>query len=410
MNKNIALLLALYFFATTTIAQEQCKQEQEINYQQCDVQIDWYLGGALGFSETDINRGRIQQYFDQNNLDVNNVKIDENSFGGSIFLGYQFNSYFALEAGYLDFGEREVTFSSQTDDIAAYYDSAEHIYPQSADGLYVSVIASWPITEDLKLSAKLGYFDWEGDYITFDEQGNQGSDNISDKDMLLSGELNYRLTEKTQLFLSYQRVELVRDTNDMWGLGLRYYFGSENKQSPAKTKPAPQPVIEKVVLTKPKDSDGDGVYDDDDVCANSALIYQVDSRGCTLLKEQWLDFSLVIHYANDSAEIAPEYNKKIIALAEFINQNKVKTLTVFGHTSATGSERYNMKLSKQRAHSVAKKLTTDFGIDNDIINAVGKGETDLKVTGNNEQAHQQNRRIELTIKERLMLPVKHLKQ
>ena len=299
-------------------------------------------------------------------------------------------------------------FSGQTNDIAAYYDSAEHIYPQSADGLLVALVGSWPIAEDWKLSGKIGYTDWEGQFVTYDAQGNQGNDSISDDSILLGAELNYRLGEQTQLFAGYQRIKFNRDTNDMWSLGLRYYF---NDETPHKAKPSPSPKPVKAaqvksVTAKPIDSDSDGVVDQHDDCANSDKAYAVDKHGCTLKKAQWVEFSLVINYANNSAEIAAQYNDKIVALAEFINRYEVKKLTVYGHTSATGSETYNMKLSKQRANSVAQKLTSQYGIDAEIIKAVGKGETELKVAGDSEQAHQQNRRIALSIKERLVVPVK----
>ncbi len=408
MNKNLALILTFGCFVGSFAAQaEQSAQCESLasNYQQCDHQLGWYLGGSLGLADTDVDNNRIKQHFEQNNLDVSAVSTDNDDIGGNVFFGYQFNRYFALEAGYLDLGERTVHFSAQTTDTAAFYDAAENIYPQSGDGALVALVASWPISERFKLSAKLGYFDWEGDYVTFDDQGQQGSATASDGDVLLGAELNYRLSEQTQLFASYQRVKLNRDDNDMFGVGLRYYFG-DTPQATIKTKPAPKLVVKPPAIAKPVDSDNDGIFDGQDVCPQSQSAYLVDDRGCTVEKEQIVDFALVINYAKNSSEIESQYNDKIIALAEFIKRYQVKSLTVYGHTSATGSKSYNSKLSTQRAQSVAEKLATDYGIDRAIITAIGKGESELKVFGNNEQVHQQNRRIELKVKERLMMPVK----
>jgi OOP family OmpA-OmpF porin len=408
MKKHLALMamLSTTSVAANAAALSQC-EKQAANYQYCDNQLGWYIGAALGMAQTAIDEGKIERLFEQKSLDINNLALDDDHLGGNLFLGYQVNSYLAFEAGYLDLGEREVTFSGQAGDLSAYYDSAEHIYPQSGDGTLVALVASWPVSEKLKLSAKVGYFDWQGDYITFDQQGNQGSDTISGSDIVLGAEVNYRLSEQTQLFGAYQRVKLSRDDNDMFSIGLRYYFGQKPQYRPsAKPTPAPMAPEKQLVVAKPKDSDLDGVYDDQDVCADSPRQYQVDSRGCTLEKAQWVDFSLVINYANNSTKIDVKYNDKIVELAEFINKYKVKALTVFGHTSATGNDAYNMKLSKQRANSVAQKLSEDFAINAGIIEAVGKGESELKFAGNSEQAHLQNRRIELTIKERLVVPVK----
>lgn len=223
MNKSVALLLAIGSATANAGAQAPCEQQQS-HYQQCDSQTGWYIGGAVGVAQTDIDKGRIEQYFGQNNLDINRVSIDKNDIGYNAFLGYQFNSNWAIEGGYVDFGKREVKFSGQTNDIGAYYDAAEHIYPQSADGLLVALVGSWPIAEDWKLSGKIGYTDWEGQFVTYDAQGNQGNDSIADDSILLGAELNYRLGEQTQLFAGYQRIKFNRDTNGMWSLGLRYYF------------------------------------------------------------------------------------------------------------------------------------------------------------------------------------------
>lgn len=417
MNKNLALTFTLgacaASFTATAGEQQHCEQtqqseQQQSNYQYCDNQIKWYIGGAIGRAETHIDQNRISQYFSQNSLDINRLSIDEKDTGYNAFVGYQFNSNLALEAGYLDFGQRAVRFAGQTTNIGAYYDAAENIYPQSADGLLINLVASWPFAENWKLSGKVGYYDWEGDYVTFDAQGSQGSDSISDSDMLLGGELNYRLGEQTQLFVGYQRVKLNRDTNDMWSLGLRYYFNDapQHKAKPTPPPTSPPTLAKPAKPAKPVDSDKDGVFDNRDACPNSDRAYKVDDKGCTIETEQWVDFSLVINYARNSAEIDAKYNGKINALAEFINRYKVKTLTVYGHTSATGSASYNMKLSKQRAKSVAQKLSQAFGIEASIIQAVGKGETELKVEGDSAYAHEQNRRIELSIKERLVVPVR----
>jgi OOP family OmpA-OmpF porin len=401
MNKKLAFILTMSSFAASA-AQTDCN-EQDANYKQCDNQTGWYIGGALGFAETDIDQNRINQFFDQAGLDVRQLSVDDDDFGGSLFFGYQFNTNWALEAGYLDFGERTLKFAGQTNDVPTYFDLAEHIYPQSGNGASVSLVGSWPISESIKLSAKVGYFDWSGDYVTFDAQGRQGSDEISGGDLLLGGEINYRLSQKTQLFLGYQKVKLSRDNNDMWSLGLRYYFGDQKQ---AVVKPKPKPAPQPAAIAKPKDSDNDGIYDSADNCPRSDSAYKVDSRGCTLTSEQSADFALTIHYPNDSAQIDSKYNDKLVALAEFINRYKVTNLTVYGHSSAVGSEAHNIKLSQTRADLVAQTLSTQYNIDSSIIKAVGKGESELKASGNSEQAHQQNRRIELAIEESVMVPVK----
>eukprot|EP00918_Siedleckia_nematoides_P046274 GHVU01101452.1.p1 GENE.GHVU01101452.1~~GHVU01101452.1.p1 ORF type:complete len:407 (+),score=23.04 GHVU01101452.1:907-2127(+) len=399
--QKLGLATSLMLVAGAALADQQHCAQLESHYKQCDIQLGWYVGGVIGQAETDISQGDIDRFFAESGINATSIAIDKKDSAAALNLGYQFHSYFAIEAGYLDLGERSVSLIGQSTDPDAFYDNAEHVYPQSGDGLSLAVVASLPLSADFKLSGKIGLFDWEGDYTLQDDSRNLGQDQISGKDIWYGAELNYRLTEQTQMYLSYQQVELDRDLNQFWGLGLRYYFNEKPEY-----KASPAPVIKDLPAPAPIDSDNDGIYDNADKCANTPIAYQVDNRGCTLMKEQWVDFALTIHYAHNSSQIDAQYDSEIKALAAFIKKHDVKKLTVYGHTSAVGSANYNMKLSQQRAGSVANILIENYSIDAEIIEPVGKGETQLKVPHNTDDAHSKNRRIELAIQERLTVPVK----
>lgn len=413
-NLFFASVLAASSLASGQVwaSSDNCQRE-EYNYQQCDNQVGWYLGADIGFADTNVSQTDVDRFFQQSNLAANSIAVDDNDSTWSAFVGYQFNTYFALELGYLDLGERSVDFTGSSTDRDAFFDSVEHIYPQSAEGATINLVGSYPLTERLKLSGKLGYFDWRGNYRTNEGNNQVGRDRISDQDLWYGVELNYRLADHWQAYGSFSRVKLSRDKNNVIALGIRYYFGGDSNSQPVAeiaSQPAPaatpvlvpEPVAEAV---KPVDSDADGVIDSLDNCADSDSRYQVDAKGCTLMAEQLAEFNLVVRYANDSAEIAPEYFTKIAELADFVNTYKVKQLTVTGHTSAPGRKAYNQTLSERRAQSVAAMLSEQYDIDAKIINPVGQGENQLLDKAYNEQAHQLNRRIEISLKERLILPV-----
>jgi len=146
------------------------------------------------------------------------------------------------------------------------------------------------------------------------------------------------------------------------------------------------------------------VFDSEDNCPNSDIAYQTDELGCTVMLEQNYEHSLVIYFANNSAEIQPQYEEKVRNLVSFINEFDVKNLEVVGHTSKVGSASINQSLSLKRAQALATTLASDYGLDNINVRTIGKGETMLLDTGNTEAAHSRNRRIELNISEVLMLP------
>lgn len=416
MNKYNLVLTSILAASSLVSGQswagaEDCN-EQESNYLQCDSQLGWYVGGELGSAKTKVNKSDVDRFFRQSNIDASAISVDDSDMGWSAFAGYQFNTYLALEVGYLDLGERSVDLNGRSTDTAAFFDNVEHIYPQSAKGLKANVVGSYPLTEDIKVSGKVGFFDWRGKYRTYENTALRGSDKVSDTDFWYGLELNYRLNNNWQAYGSFSRVKLTRDKNNLFSLGLRYYFGQDqaNQSKPVKAKPAPvakaplapaQPVV-----VKAKDSDADGVIDKLDQCPNTELGVKVDANGCTVMAKQQFEFSLVVRYANDSAKIADEYQQKITELAEFIKKYNVDTLTIFGHTSAPGPKAYNQKLSERRAKSVAKMLVDEHQINPQVLKTVGKGETELVNSATTEQADAENRRIELYINQVLTLPVK----
>ncbi|PKG83016.1 hypothetical protein CXF85_11760 [Colwellia sp. 75C3] len=377
-------------------------QDEEKNYKTCDTHLGWYIGGDIGYATTDINEKDLDSFFQQSGLTANSISIDDDGTSFSLFGGYQFTTHVGVEVGYLDLGERTVYFTGQDIDTDNFYDNAEHVYPQSGNGFSIAVVGAWPLTESFKVSAKLGYLDWQGDYITNElSQGAEvGSDAVSGGDFWYGGELNYRIDDNFQVYLSAERFELARDKTSNVALGVRYYFGEESivvKQAP---------IAKAIIIVKALDTDKDGVLDKNDQCPGTDISHQVDVVGCTIMQEQQFNFSLIVYFANDSYEIPAEYNDKISALAAFITKHQVKTLKVFGHTSAPGSRSYNLKLSEKRAESVALVLATQFNIDKQIIEPIGKGESEFIDDRYTEEAHKVNRRIELNIKEQLVLPVK----
>jgi outer membrane protein OmpA-like peptidoglycan-associated protein len=412
--KNITLIISVSAFLGLVLlpaayADEKVCKNNKIHYKSCDNQIGWYIGGEIGQATTDIDGRDLNLFYQQSGLSANSIAVDDSDTAFSVFAGYQFSTHFAIEGGYIDLGERSVSFTGEDTDIASFYDDAEHIYPQSGAGPSLAVVGAWPLSESIKVSAKLGYFDWEGDYITSEKTNDVGSDSTSGGDVWFGGELNYRVNNSFQVYLSAQYFELERDKITNIALGVRYYFGDEqNIKAPVVMKRVAAKLTKsRAIKTKHVlDSDKEGVFDNLDACPDSNINHQVDEKGCVVLQEQLFDFALTVYFANDSSDIPDKYQNKIAELASLINKYEIKGLKVYGHTSAPGTRSYNQKLSEERALSISKVLVDKFNIDAQTIEPIGKGETELIDKANNETAHNVNRRIELKIAERLLLPGK----
>lgn len=85
-------------------------------------------------------------------------------------------------------------------------------------------------------------------------------------------------------------------------------------------------------------------------------------------------------------------------LANFLKQGEGRSVMIEGHTDSTGSDQYNMELSRLRADAVRTALV-ERGVRGDQIQAAGKGETAPVASNDNAAGRQQNRRVEIIIPE-----------
>ena len=366
----------------------------ESTYESCNTHLGWFVGGEIGLGDTSISGSDLDVFYQNTGINAQSLSIDNKDTGGGLFLGYQFSSYFSLAAGYINLGERDVVFSGSATDLLSYYDNAEDVYPQSAKGWSINANAAYPLSENLKIAAKLGYWDWEGDYLTSDGANNVGQATLTGKDVWMGLELNYRWDDNLQLYAGVSRFKLARDTNHLYSLGARYYWADNKPKHVKKAVPA-------VAL----DSDAYGVLDSNDQCVDTPITHRVDELGCSLMIAKDLTHTLVIYFDNDSTVIAQQYHEEIEAMVEFVKAYSIDTISVNGHTSSVGSTLYNQTLSIKRAQALANYLITEYTLPETLFNVQGFGETQLIDIADTLDAHKLNRRIEINIQATILVPV-----
>ncbi|HKU41706.1 MAG TPA: OmpA family protein [Polyangiales bacterium] len=106
-----------------------------------------------------------------------------------------------------------------------------------------------------------------------------------------------------------------------------------------------------------------------------------------------------IQFETNKAVIKPESFGLLDEVTAAIRDTpQIKKLSIEGHTDSVGSDKYNQKLSDQRAASV-KAYLVEHGIDAAKLASKGWGEA--KPIGDNEteEGREQNRRVEFIISE-----------
>jgi OOP family OmpA-OmpF porin len=201
--------------------------------------------------------------------------------------------------------------------------------------------------------------------------------------------------------------------------------------------PAAEPVVAECADVPPPgalldlngcafDTDGDGVVDGVDMCANTPEGVEVDRVGCPLdedrdgtpdYKDQCLGTPLGTIVDQDGCPLAGEtvlsltgvnfaVNKAILtadakfildeAVAAIKAMNGVDQIRVEGHTDSTASESYNLALSQRRAEAVVAYLV-DQGIDSSRLLPVGMGEGYPVANNDTAAGRAANRRVDFVI-------------
>ncbi|MBC7195681.1 MAG: OmpA family protein [Deferribacterales bacterium] len=95
--------------------------------------------------------------------------------------------------------------------------------------------------------------------------------------------------------------------------------------------------------------------------------------------------------------LKPEAREALDVIAGVIRENPSTTILIVGYTDNVGSEDYNLKLSLQRAQSVADYLMYCQNIDPDKFKIEGKGEADPVANNDTEEGRAKNRRVEIKL-------------
>ena len=181
--------------------------------------------------------------------------------------------------------------------------------------------------------------------------------------------------------------------NDTWvnaDFGLLYYF---NKGEPSKICQIYSGIakvdydkIEDIVRryqTEPTDIDYNRIED---------IVKRYSQKP---VQDNW---TLVgVNFDFNKATLRPEAYPILANAAEILLTHPQINVDIVGHTDQVGSDRYNDKLSLQRAESVKKYLISK-GVAASRLNTVGKGKRDLLFKENDPTSRFYSRRIEFRVK------------
>ncbi|QAR33309.1 hypothetical protein EP073_07815 [Geovibrio thiophilus] len=224
--------------------------------------------------------------------------------------------------------------------------------------------------------------------------------------LAVGGGLKYLFTKSFAGDVSFKNIYFGEGKHDqLMAVSVAYFFGVREKAPVMAAEPVPTPVAAAVkeepapmaavvaeekkeaVVVAPVDSDGDGVYDDQDQCPGTPQGYDVNEKGC------FKNLKLYVNFANDSDMIDDASMVRVREFADFMKATPVLKVEIQGHTDSKGTEAYNQKLSERRAEAISSALI-NLGIEADRVSAKGYGETKPIAPNASPEDRAKNRRIE----------------
>ena len=162
--------------------------------------------------------------------EITSIDFEQDSLGYIFELGYKFSENWAVTAGYIDFGETTFNVNSFTGYSELLIDDINEAAPRYGDGNTYSVIYSYPITDDVIISADAGILYLESESVVFIDVGPEGSpvyDEYATSDHSLQyfvgAALEYQY-KSARLGIQYRHYEINNVGTEWVGARIAYHF------------------------------------------------------------------------------------------------------------------------------------------------------------------------------------------
>lgn len=103
----------------------------------------------------------------------------------------------------------------------------------------------------------------------------------------------------------------------------------------------------------------------------------------------------IIYFDFDEYTVRNEFLPVLEGHARFLSADRQRRVALEGHTDERGGREYNLALGQLRAEAVRRSLSL-LGVSDAQMEAVSFGEEKPANAGSDEEAHRQNRRVEIS--------------
>ncbi len=312
-----------------------------------DIDNTWYIGAGAG-----------QSNFESVSVDSDGYLGDDSDFAWDALIGYQFNQYLAIEAGWQDLGT--------VDDNHMRTNVGQEI---EVDGYTLGLVGTLPLNDKWFLTAEAGAYQYHlGHQIDNDRYVS-----ATDTAAYFGAGFGYNITDALSVAAKYRRFEGIDetewDTADMdaqtFGIQVTYRFG-------VKAAAATAAVVAPVVVEQ------------EETPAPVTPVYE------TKVEQS----NVAILFGFDSSELTAESKAKLDKIIELSKNSDNDKILLDGHSDNQGDATYNQKLSERRVQQVSDYLTSN-GVEVQSMDMQAEGEEGSHA--DNKQDRALERRVTVTL-------------
>lgn len=335
----------------------------------------WYIGANLGRSQAKIDDPRIVSGLLFGGFTTTSIVDYDHHLAYKLLGGYQFNKYFALEAGYFDLGR--FGFTASTVPAGTLHGDLK------LQGEYLDALGMVPFTDKFSAFGRVGA-NYAETKDAFSGTGFVGVPNPTRNEYATHYKfgvgLEYHFTAALGGRVEAERYRIDdavgnKGDIDLFSVGLVYRFGGRAASAPTPMAAAPAPAV---IAEAP-------------VPAPVVVIVPAPAK-----TEQYCSI-LDIQFEINKDTVQRESDEKIEKLATFMRKYPDTTAVIEGHADEVGTPAANLSLSQRRAEGVMNYLVDHGGIARSRIQAVGYGETRPVADNNTEVGKRLNRRVDAVI-------------
>jgi len=347
----------------------------------------WYVGGSLGVSDLDPDGGTTWKTSDGKDVSK------------KIYVGTDVSRQIGLEAFWADFGDAKM--KSKTGDTGkVHYQAvgANVVYNSPVKVLGVRPLGKLGVAKfsnkdkgsvHSKQNNKLTLFGGVG--AEFDLTKNlkvRSEYEYFDKDIRnLSVGLNWSPSFRDHSFISQQNK-----------INQKPVAANKTPNNIINVYVPPQPAVKPrpIIVQRPKPR---VVY------KPAPRVIHKPKPAAPLYKTVHKTLSGGSHFNSGSSQLTLNGRTSLNRLAQDLRGQNIWSIRIVGHTDSIGSNRSNLALSYARANAVANYLVSQ-GVNRQVINTQGLGETQPIADNRTERGRALNRRVEITVKSKARIRIR----